>query len=338
MATGAKRWGEVDVAVDLVRRLLDSQHAQWSGLPLIRVRSEGTDNAMFRLGDELVVRLPMHEGPVHAVAKEQRWLPVLAPHLPLEIPEPVAIGEPGDGYPYPWSVYRWIEGRTLDVEQLDQIQAAHDLAVFVRALQGIDATGGPTPQERGGDRREGHRRGPRRRQHLTATLRRAPRSTHHLRSRPSAPTPGGTMDQQEISDRLEIGDLLARYARAVDTKDWTLWRSLFTDDAHLDYRSAGGPVGGREDVGTWLEEALATFPMTQHLITNVEVVVDGDTAHAHALFFNPMTFPGHDEPSSCGGTYDHDLVRTPDGWRSQKLLEQNAWFLNAPKGIGVQQT
>ena len=146
------------------------------------------------------------------------------------------------------------------------------------------------------------------------------------------------MDQQEISDRLEISDLLARYARAVDTKDWTLWRTVFTEDAQLDYRSAGGPVGGREEVGTWLEEALAPFPMTQHLITNVEVVIDGDTAHARALFFNPMTFPGHEEPSSCGGSYDHDLVRTPEGWRSERLLEQNAWFLNAPKGVGIHDT
>lgn len=146
------------------------------------------------------------------------------------------------------------------------------------------------------------------------------------------------MDLHEISDRLEIGDLLARYARAVDTKDWALWRTVFTEDAHLDYRSAGGPIGGREEVGTWLEEALAAFPMTQHLITNVEVQVEGDTAHARALFFNPMTFPGHDEPSSCGGSYEHDLVRTPDGWRSVKLVETNAWFLNAPKGVGVQET
>jgi 3-phenylpropionate/cinnamic acid dioxygenase small subunit len=147
------------------------------------------------------------------------------------------------------------------------------------------------------------------------------------------------MDVQQLGDRIEIGELLARYARAVDTKDWALWRSVFTDDAEMDYRSAGGPAGPRDEVSDWLEEALATFPMTQHLITNVEVTFgpDGDTASVHALFFNPMTFPGQSDPSSCGGTYDHEVVRTPDGWKSRKLLEQNAWFLGAPKGVGVQQ-
>jgi 3-phenylpropionate/cinnamic acid dioxygenase small subunit len=148
------------------------------------------------------------------------------------------------------------------------------------------------------------------------------------------------VDLHQLSDRLEIGDLLARYARAVDTKDWVLWRSVFTEDAQLDYRSAGGPEGARDEVGDWLEQALATFPMSQHLITNVEVTfaADGDAAEVHALFFNPMTFPGQDEPASCGGTYDHEVVRTPDGWKSRRLLEQNAWFLGAPAGVGVQET
>jgi 3-phenylpropionate/cinnamic acid dioxygenase small subunit len=143
------------------------------------------------------------------------------------------------------------------------------------------------------------------------------------------------MDPHVVHDRMEITDLLSRYARAVDTKDWALWRSVFTEDAHLDYRSAGGPVGGREEVGDWLEAALADFPMTQHLITNVEVTFDGDTATVHALFFNPMTFPGQDEPASCGGTYDHEVVRTSDGWKSVRLVERNAWFAGAPKGVGV---
>ena len=147
------------------------------------------------------------------------------------------------------------------------------------------------------------------------------------------------MDLQQLSDRLEIQDLLARYARAVDTKDWDLWRSLFTDDAQMDYRSAGGPQGPRDEIATWLEEALATFPMTQHLLTNIEVTFsdDGDSASVHALFFNPMMMPGQTEPWSCGGTYDHEVVRTDDGWKSKNLKEQNAWFLGAPKGVGVKE-
>ena len=138
------------------------------------------------------------------------------------------------------------------------------------------------------------------------------------------------MDLQALSDRLEIQELLARYARAVDTKDWDLWKSVFTADAHVDYASAGGTVGERDEVAAWLEAALAPFPMTQHYITNVEVELDGDRADVRAMFYNPMQFPGATELSYCGGSYRHDMVRTADGWRSERLVEQNDWFVNPP--------
>ncbi len=137
---------EVDTDVDLVRRLLESQHPQWAGLPIERVRSAGTDNALYRLGDDLAVRLPRIHWAVDNVAKEQRWLPVLAPHLPLAVPLPVAAGQPEEAFPYPWGVVQWLPDGTADLDQLDDpVQAARDLAAFVLALRAVDPTGGPTP-------------------------------------------------------------------------------------------------------------------------------------------------------------------------------------------------
>ncbi len=136
------------------------------------------------------------------------------------------------------------------------------------------------------------------------------------------------MDIQEISDRLEIQSLLAKYARAVDTQDWDLWRSLFTDDAVVDYSSAGAVAGPRDEVADWLEQALGALPMMQHFISNIEADISGDTAQVRAMFYNPMQLPGMDQLSFCGGYYHHTLIRTPAGWRSCALREENAWFAN----------
>ena len=136
------------------------------------------------------------------------------------------------------------------------------------------------------------------------------------------------MDIQEISDRLEIQSLLAKYARAVDTQDWDLWRSLFTDDAVVDYSSAGAVAGPRDEVADWLEKALGALPMMQHFISNIEADISGDTAQVRAMFYNPMQLPGMDQLSFCGGYYHHTLIRTPAGWRSCALREENAWFAN----------
>lgn len=138
------------------------------------------------------------------------------------------------------------------------------------------------------------------------------------------------MDIQRISDELEITGLLNRYARAVDGQDWELWRSLFTEDAHIDYSSAGGLVGGRDAVAAWLERSLALMPMTQHYITNVEADITGDTATVRAMFYNPMLLPGAASTSACGGYYHHQLVRTENGWRSRQLREESLWFDNPP--------
>ena len=137
-------------------------------------------------------------------------------------------------------------------------------------------------------------------------------------------------DASKLSDDLEIKALLDRYARAVDTKDWELYRSVFTDDAQIDYSSAGIPAASRDEIADLFSAAFEPIPWTMHYITNVECDIDGDTATVRAMFFNPMQLPGMAEQSSCGGYYFHNLVRTPEGWRSRHLREDNAWFVNKP--------
>lgn len=134
------------VGVALARRLVDAQFPQWRGLPLRPVEHDGWDNRTFRLGGELSVRLPSAAGYREQVAKEQEWLPRLAPHLPVPIPQPVAEGAPGEGYPWPWSVYRWLPGRPLALEpEVDRVPLAEAIAGFLLALWALPAAGGPAP-------------------------------------------------------------------------------------------------------------------------------------------------------------------------------------------------
>ena len=134
----------VSIDASLVRRLVATQFPQWADLPVRPVQFDGWDNRTFRLGDDLSVRLPSAEGYASQVAKEHRWLPQLAPHLPLPIPVPLALGAPAEGYPWPWSVRRWLEGEIATVAAIaDRPQFARALAEFLLALQRIDATGGP---------------------------------------------------------------------------------------------------------------------------------------------------------------------------------------------------
>ena len=142
------------------------------------------------------------------------------------------------------------------------------------------------------------------------------------------------MDLQTLGDRLEINDLLTRYAHSVDSKDWALYRSVFTDDAFIDYESAGGIKGDREAVADWLEKTMAGFPMTQHLISNIDVKIDGDRASVRAMFYNPMGMPSG-KTFWCGGFYNHSLVRTADGWKSQRLIEESSWFDRAAEAMGA---
>jgi len=130
---------EIDVGDDLVRTLIETQFPQWAGLELARVEPSGTDNAIFRLGDSMSVRLPRIQWAAEQPQFEHTWLPRLAPHLPLPIPEPLALGEPGEGYPFHWAVHSWLPG-TID---LDGAPDASELTRLVLALQRIGTSGAP---------------------------------------------------------------------------------------------------------------------------------------------------------------------------------------------------
>lgn len=146
------------------------------------------------------------------------------------------------------------------------------------------------------------------------------------------------MEIQEIADRLEIDQLLAAYADAIDRKDWDRLDTVFTPTAHLDYSSSGGPEGkGRyPEVKEWLQKMLAMFPMTQHLVGKSVVEYSGDRARCTTLFHNPMGVPidadGFYDPEGeglhvfvVGGTYNDTCVRTAQGWRIETKIEHHAF-------------
>ena len=130
----------------LVHRLIASQFPEWKDLPIDPVALSGWDNRTFHLGKEMLIRMPSGEEYALQVEKEQKWLPKLAPHLPLQIPVPLAIGQPDYGYPWKWSIYRWLEGKSADAEPIaDLCTLASDLARFLIAFHQIDSTDGPLP-------------------------------------------------------------------------------------------------------------------------------------------------------------------------------------------------
>ncbi|MFD4657282.1 aminoglycoside phosphotransferase family protein [Kitasatospora sp. NPDC058444] len=135
---------ELDIDEALVRRMVAERFPQWAGLPVSPVEPAGTSNAMYRLGAELVVRIPRIPGVVEEIAKEDVWLRRLAPRLPVPVPVPLAVGGPVDGCPWPWSVLRWLDGATPDAGRIAEPGLlARDLADFVTAMRGIDPTGAP---------------------------------------------------------------------------------------------------------------------------------------------------------------------------------------------------
>lgn len=138
------------------------------------------------------------------------------------------------------------------------------------------------------------------------------------------------MDLQSLIDRAEITDLLTRYARAVDRKDWGLFRSVFTPDARIDYTQVGGVAGNLDEVVGFLEQVMPMFETMQHLISNIDIAIDGDEAKVAAMVYNPLKLP--DSPMwATGGWYHHELVRTPEGWRSRSLVEEAGWFDGVPE-------
>jgi aminoglycoside phosphotransferase (APT) family kinase protein len=139
----------------LVRQLIQTQFPKWQHLTISKILPGGWDNRTFRLGDEMLVRMPSAAKYALQVEKEQAWLPTLKPHLPLPIPAPIAMGKPDHGYSWPWSIYQWLEGETVaSTTIVDLEQFAVDLAQFIKALHRIDVSGdlqpGPHNFYRGG--------------------------------------------------------------------------------------------------------------------------------------------------------------------------------------------
>lgn len=136
--------------------MITDQFPQWASLPVRPVATSGWDNRTFHLGDKMSVRLPSAAHYAAQVGKEHAWLPRLAPHLPLPIPAPLAMGLPSQGYPYCWSVMRWLDGTCAnETEVIDKHPIAVQLAAFLRALHAAPVPGGPLPGahnfHRGGD-------------------------------------------------------------------------------------------------------------------------------------------------------------------------------------------
>lgn len=135
---------KIQIDASLVHRLIAEQFPQWADLPIKPIKFSGWDNRTFHLGRQMTVRLPSAVEYSSQVEKEQHWLPKLAPHLPLQIPNPVAMGKPSDEYPWHWSIYKWLGGKTATNECITDLpQFATALAEFLLALQQFDTTGGP---------------------------------------------------------------------------------------------------------------------------------------------------------------------------------------------------
>jgi aminoglycoside phosphotransferase (APT) family kinase protein len=283
---------EMEIDVSLVGRLLAAQFPRWADLPIEPVQSAGTENAIYRLGDDMAVRLPRHRGAAGQVDTEQRWLARLAAHLPLAIPVPLATGRPADGYPWHWSVSPWLHGEIATADHIaDPRQTAIDLARFMTALQRIDPTGGP-PASRG-----------------------LPLATRDDLTREAIASLRGTLDAGALTDAWQAalrapewpgppvwvhgdlydGNLLAEGGRLTAVIDFgglgvgdpacdliVAW-SLFCSDAHAAFRVALGV-----DDATWargrgwaLSVALIALPYYRH--TNPVMVANATHRIAEVL-------------------------------------------------------
>lgn len=149
------------------------------------------------------------------------------------------------------------------------------------------------------------------------------------------------LSTRELSDRIQIQDLLVRYTRAIDTKDWNLLDTCFLPDAEVDYTATGGVAGRYPEVRAWLAKALAPFPITVHYITNSQVELDGDRARVRTLVHNPMFFANPDgslHDFTVGATYVDELVWTDDGWRIAKRSEDAGYMQGQlPKALQIPQ-
>lgn len=145
-----------------------------------------------------------------------------------------------------------------------------------------------------------------------------------------------TMTLQEISDRMEIGDLIVDYAMAIDGSDWDALDDLFVPDARIDYTATGGIAGSLGEIKAFLPEGLRHFTSFQHLTTTSKIVVDGDVATGRTICHNPMTLTGRDgtpQTMTVGLWYVDRFVRTPDGWRFAERSEELSYMANLPDGF-----
>ena len=145
------------------------------------------------------------------------------------------------------------------------------------------------------------------------------------------------MTSASVSDRLAVSEVLDDYARGVDSKDWDLVTSVFTEDAHLDYSAFGGPKGSREEVIGWISASVTSFAMTQHHITNRHITLDGDDAVSIAELFAPMGMASGEGKMSMllsGGRYNDRMSRTADGWKISTRVCEGAWLAAGPDATG----
>lgn len=143
------------------------------------------------------------------------------------------------------------------------------------------------------------------------------------------------MSLQEISDRLEIQDLLVRYCHAVDTRQWDALDDVFTPDAFIDYTAMGGVCGGLEEIKEFLASVMAGFPAFQHLIANSALIVECDTATGRTMCHNPVVLPGESGAGSggvlyCGLWYRDTFVRVDGAWRIKERVEEKSYMYAAP--------
>jgi len=147
-----------------------------------------------------------------------------------------------------------------------------------------------------------------------------------------------TLSLEEVSDRLEIGQLLAAYAHAVDGQDWPALDALFCSDAVIDLRATGGPMGGVTEIKTFLARTLPLFASTQHLLGASLVTLDGDRAQARTSCSNPMAFAAAEGPGEVwliGLWYEDALVRTAEGWRIRHREQELAYVVRDLRNAGL---
>lgn len=141
------------------------------------------------------------------------------------------------------------------------------------------------------------------------------------------------LSPQEMSDRFEIQDLVFHYADCIDQRRFDELENVFTEDAHIDYTSVGGPQGTRSEIIAFLKQALTAFKTYQHLNANVQITVNGDMATGRVMCFNPSDLKlgkGNTQLFMIGIWYNDTYVRTPQGWRIRSRTEEKSWTFNLP--------